>query len=238
MNDCKDMECITIEETSVVNRLEDVGSKTKIIYVTDPMCSWCYGISPVLEGLQNYCHEHNIALEVVVGGLRSGGKGTWTPEFKGFLKETWTRISKVTGLPFSDDLLSHEYFNYDTTPSCDAIVLAKELLSKENKQNIIPFLIELQRKFYQEGQDPKEAQFYQSVCEKTGVDYEAFKSLFNNPKTRSLTKSEFEWCRQVGVSGFPSFLLIYDSKVHLLASGYTSLEKILERLTALESLAV
>ncbi|MFQ5523922.1 MAG: DsbA family protein, partial [Acidimicrobiia bacterium] len=40
---------------------------TKLIYVGDPMCSWCWGFAPEIEDLAD-----EYPVEVVVGGLRPG----------------------------------------------------------------------------------------------------------------------------------------------------------------------
>ena len=39
----------------------------KLIYVGDPMCSWCWGFAPEIESLAD-----DYPIEVVVGGLRPG----------------------------------------------------------------------------------------------------------------------------------------------------------------------
>lgn len=32
----------------------------EVIYVGDPMCSWCYGIAPELDKLKSYCESEEI----------------------------------------------------------------------------------------------------------------------------------------------------------------------------------
>ena len=41
----------------------------RIIYIGDPMCSWCWGIAPELDRLQAWT---TLPFDVVVGGLRPG----------------------------------------------------------------------------------------------------------------------------------------------------------------------
>ena len=42
----------------------------RLIYVMDPMCSWCWGFAPVLQGLAEQAAEHGVPLVLRVGGLR------------------------------------------------------------------------------------------------------------------------------------------------------------------------
>lgn len=42
----------------------------KLIYVGDPMCSWCYGFGKELSAL--VAHVPDLNLEIVVGGSRAG----------------------------------------------------------------------------------------------------------------------------------------------------------------------
>jgi protein-disulfide isomerase-like protein with CxxC motif len=41
----------------------------QLIYVADPMCSWCYGFGPELQALLEMMPDAN--LDIIVGGLRA-----------------------------------------------------------------------------------------------------------------------------------------------------------------------
>ena len=45
----------------------------RLIYVMDPMCSWCWGFAPVAAALIAQAHEAGVPTHLVVGGLRTGG---------------------------------------------------------------------------------------------------------------------------------------------------------------------
>ena len=42
-----------------------------LIYVMDPMCSWCYGFAPVIKRLVAE-QEGTLQFKLVMGGLRPG----------------------------------------------------------------------------------------------------------------------------------------------------------------------
>ncbi|HAB02762.1 MAG TPA: disulfide bond formation protein DsbA, partial [Pseudomonas sp.] len=44
----------------------------RLLYVMDPMCSWCWGFAPVASALIEQAAQAGIATHLVAGGLRSG----------------------------------------------------------------------------------------------------------------------------------------------------------------------
>ncbi|MBB2973011.1 hypothetical protein [Mesorhizobium sp. RMAD-H1] len=77
---------------------------TKTIYLTylfDPLCGWCYGASPALEGL---LQQDGLVLTIIPTGLFAG-PGAF-PMNAGFAAHAWEadqRIAKLTGQVFSED---------------------------------------------------------------------------------------------------------------------------------------
>lgn len=202
----------------------------RVIYVGDPMCSWCYGIAPIVEGLQQYCDTNNLQFEIIVGGLRSGGGDQWNEQFQNFLRHEWQKIEETTGQPFHFDILDLDYFDYDTEPSCRAVVVARDLLPVDNGRSLTTFFAKIQKKFYFENKDPKEIDFYESICDDLGIDYNLFQIRFDSSEAKHQTIEEFRLRSELGVRGFPSFLLIQDKDVSLLTAGYTSLQSLVRKI--------
>ena len=42
----------------------------RLLYVMDPMCSWCWGFAPVVQALAEQAAAAGVPLQLVVGGLR------------------------------------------------------------------------------------------------------------------------------------------------------------------------
>ena len=104
-------------------------------YIGDPMCSWCWGISPALKEVATYCQKHGLDFSVHVGGLRPGGGDAWNSSFKAFLRHEWENIHRVTGQPFGFTILDEAEFNYDTEPACRAVVTMSQL--QESNQSAL-----------------------------------------------------------------------------------------------------
>ncbi len=200
-------------------------------YVGDPMCSWCWGIADSLKALQDFCRERGFQFVLTNGGLRAGGGDEWNAAFRQFLKNEWHHINNVTGQPFSYALLDLDDFNYDTEPACRAVVSAY-LIRPEVK---LQFFHETQKKFYTESADPKDTNFYQSVCHKTGIDYAEFREIFTSDLSANETCKEFRIVREYGVNSFPTILIEKNAVIKKLVSGYIDEQSLIEMVTEAEA---
>lgn len=194
----------------------------EIIYVGDPMCSWCWGISPALHQLEQRAAQEGIPFRIVVGGLRPGGGDPWNEQFQNFLKHHWEEVNERSGQPFGYSLFERESFNYDTEPSCRAVVAARTMDPTLEHR----FFELVQHHFYVQNQDPATDTFYAPICKSLGLDYEAFLKLFHSEEIIAATKAEFQLNRQWGVRGYPTVLLRKDQQLFLLANGYAEFEQL------------
>ncbi len=199
-----------------------------LVYIGDPMCSWCWGVEPVVRRLPEFCAERGAGFSIVAGGLAPGGGFTWDERFKTFLRNEWRHIQTATGQPFSVDLLERDHFHYDTEPPCRAVVLARSILAgrDENDRLLAAFFAALQRRFYVDNQDPATLEFYREPAAQIGLDFEAFAARFDGDDARQAVRREFELNRSWWVRGFPSFALRRGDAVEILASGYVDLPKL------------
>jgi putative protein-disulfide isomerase len=186
----------------------------KLIYVGDPMCSWCYGISEELSLLWE--STPNLEKEIVLGGLRPGGGDEWNKEFTSFLRHHWEDVAQASGAEFSYALLEKNDFLYDTEPSCRAVVIARGM----DSSIALNFFKDVQKKFYYHNEDPKEVDFYQSLCKKYKLDYSTFKAQFTKSSAKEQSTKDFLRARQLGVNSFPTILVEKDGKTQVIARGY------------------
>ncbi|MEM6767569.1 MAG: DsbA family protein [Bacteroidota bacterium] len=206
-------------------------SDMTVIYVGDPMCSWCWGISEHLKRFRKTLAEKGIRYEIVVGGLRPGGGDPWNDKFKDFLRHHWEAVTERSGQPFGYTLLERATFIYDTEPSCRAVVSAKQFVGGET---ISLFFEEVQRKFYVDSEDPTTPEFYRSICEKFGIDFDAFTLVFKSEEAKTATRNEFVLNREWGIRGYPTVLLQHKERLIPLANGYVDLEGLTGKLAAYE----
>lgn len=221
---------------------EDKASKATVAvpvptvrYIGDPMCSWCWGISPELKELESYCRSRNLGFTIHVGGLRPGGGDKWDTGFKSFLRNEWETIRRVTGQPFGFSLLDKAEYDYDTEPACRAVVAMSGLLERRRKdgQALLAFFSGIQRQFYVDGADPKHPEFYRGLCAEAGVSYQEFLESFQSDHTKAATVDEFQRCRGWGIRGFPSVVLDINGRITPVISGYMTSTALVQKLESL-----
>ncbi len=198
----------------------------EVVYVGDPMCSWCWGIAPNLQRLAEHCRDSGLAFRVVVGGLRPGGGDAWTGQFKRFLEHHWREIGKLTGQPFGYELLERDAFDYDTEPACRAVVAARPQAGAAE----LDFFYAVQRKFYVDNEDPKDVDFYRDICAALELDFDRFRERFESDEVRAETLAEFQLNRSWGVTGYPTVLVRTTDRRTTLATGYATFEDMRDRL--------
>lgn len=209
-----------------------INSGSTVHYIGDPMCSWCWGISPTISAVEAFCQAKGIGFSITMGGLRPGGGDPWNDAFKDFLRNEWRHITQKTGQPFGFVLLEAKHFNYDTEPACRAVATVK-LLQVQHQLPVaivLKFLAAIQHDFYVAGKDPKTANFYASICTDLELNFDEFRTLFNSPAGHQAVQQDFARSRQLGVRSFPTLLLEHEGKIKPLAVGYTTAEQVISQL--------
>ena len=213
------------------NTTVSLSGDQEIIYVGDPMCSWCWGISPELNRLERAAEANGIAYRIVLGGLRPDDSEERTEKFRGFLRHHWAEVTKRSGQPFGYDLLKREHFQYNTEPSCRAVIAARTM----NPEVEGRFFELTQHHFYVKNNDPAETSFYGPICEEIGLDFQRFSELFYSEAIKAETLRDFQTNRQWGVTGYPTVIYRNGEKLHAIARGYADFEGMWDAVNELAS---
>jgi len=191
-----------------------------LIFVIDPMCSWCWGFHPVIKELREK-HADTYEFSLVVGGLRTKGQMAWTEESKGYLAQNWNAVSKATKQPFNFSLLNKEVFDYDTYPACKAIVTVRELWGNDAS---FEYLEKIQEAFYVKGENTTTLDVLVSYVD----DKKKFLEFYESERAELLMQHDFSKARSMGANAFPSVVKI-DKDGHMVCQkGYRRLEEILQ----------
>ncbi len=192
----------------------------EMIYVGDPMCSWCWGAANEITQLKEM-YGTEIPFKVILGGLRPGTTAPMQEKQKQFLKTHWEEIQEMTGQPFDFKILERNDFVYDTEPAARAVVSIRKI----NPAIEFDFFKAIQYQFYAKGKDTNLIETYLDVCEEYFIEPSDFEEVFNQESTREATSSEFDQSRSLGIVGFPTVLIRMGAKYQALARGYSTLEK-------------
>ncbi|HXZ48530.1 MAG TPA: DsbA family protein [Usitatibacter sp.] len=200
----------------------------RLLYVADPLCSWCYGFGPELARLLE--RRPDARLELLMGGLRPGNTRPMSPEFQAMLRGHWEHVHAVSGLPFSEAIFAQPGFVYDTEPPCRAVVAARGL----DASHAFGFMKAVQSAFYRDGIDVTRAEALADLAAREGYDRAAFLAAFESPGLREATRADFERARSLGVSGFPTLALERGDSLYLVASGFATADVLGQRLVEIE----
>ena len=193
----------------------------RLIYVMDPMCSWCWGFAPVAAALIAQAAEAGVSTRLVPGGLRTGGSALDGSTRK-YILEHWQAVAEATGQPFRFDDAMPDGFVYDTEPACRALVTAREL----DAERVWPLLALIQRSFYEQGMDVTRAPQLVELAEQVGFDRERFAQQFASHDIRAATSADFSWVQDLGIAGFPTLLAERNGQMALLTNGYQPLDSL------------
>ena len=193
----------------------------RLLYVMDPMCSWCWGFAPVLESLAEQAAAAGVPLQLVVGGLRRDRIAVDAAARVRYLGY-WQAVNASTGQLFNFEAGLPEGFVYDTEPACRALVTARQL----DPESALPLAKLIQQAFYTEGVDVTQAGELVRLAEQAGIPRIVFAEAFDSPAAHAATAADFAWVQDLGIAGFPTLLAERDGQLALLTNGYQPLESL------------
>jgi len=193
----------------------------EILIIVDPMCSWCWGFSPVIRTLEKE-YDSFAPIYPIVGGLRPLSSDPMNDRAKEEIQQHWQNVSEASGQPFDYSFFDRQNFIYDTEPACRALVTVRFLKPKSS----LGYLEILHKAFYAENCDITDTNILADLAEAIGVDQRDFKEFFPTRKMIYLTASDFFRSQSMGVSGFPTTILRSNEKLSLLSAGYQPFSEI------------
>jgi putative protein-disulfide isomerase len=190
-------------------------------YFADPMCSWCWGFSPVIETLRDE-YRARLKIALVLGGLRPGETAPMTASGREDILHHWRQVHERTGQPFRFDNALPDGFVYDTEPASRAVVSVGGI----DPALIFPLFKAIQYAFYAEGRDVTQAGVLADLAAGLGVDKDVFLQAFDSDAAHAKTQAHFRQARQAGVRGFPALILQQDAQLHSVSNGCLPLDTV------------
>jgi len=190
-------------------------------YVADPMCSWCWGFSPVISAIkEKFGAELKISL--LLGGLQPGTTVPMSASSRDEILHHWREVNTRTGQPFLFDGAMPEGFIYDTEPPSRAVLALAEILPEQTFR----FFTTLQEAFYAKQMDITREDILVELLAGYDIKPDAFRALFESDEIKQKTKAHFSRARQTGIRGFPTCVLQDETKHQLLCNGYRPYEEL------------
>jgi len=185
----------------------------KLIYVYDPMCSWCWGYRETWLKLQAALGG-KLAIEYKVGGLAPDSDEPMPKDMQQFLQQTWKRIEQQLGTPFNHEFWHTAQPRRSTYPACRAVLVARQ----HNKEQ--EMLYAIQKAYYLDAQNPSDNSTLASLAEQIGLEKNAFIHEIESEKINSLLMAEINQARSLPIQGFPSLVLENKGKYAAIPVNY------------------
>lgn len=222
--------CFLLFFLGVVSLALGQSSKPTIVYLFDPLCSWCYAFEGEMEKL-NAKYKGRVDFTVVAGGMITGNSVKPISSISEFMLETIPELEEKTGVTFGPAYVDMLKIGTELTDS-ERPSWAVNAIRSFGKDEI-DFASQLQKAFFFEGNSLNQDSTYEKLAAKSGVDKFAFLKVMYSDSIRTVTKENFKKVEESGVGGFPTVLLKRNGKVHLLVEGYERFEKLDKKLEKL-----
>ncbi len=196
-------------------------------YVADPMCSWCWGFSPVIEAIRHEYGEH-LAIRLVVGGLRPGTTEPLAAEKRAEILHHWHSVHQLTGQPFTFEGAMPQGFIYDTEPACRAVVSASII----DLSYTFPLLAAIQRAFYVDQANVTQSDVLIQLAVDLGLPAAQFSQVFASDVAKQTTQRHFYQAIQWDVRGFPSIIVQDATGYRFFANGYCPADTLCQHIDA------
>jgi len=203
-----------------------------LIYVGDPMCSWCYGFAaPLDELLADPQGTAPLQLALVMGGLRPFTTEPIAPARADELVGHWHHVAQASGQPFVDapnTAMHQPGFIYDTEPASRATVAVRSLWP----QQVWRYFKAVQHAFYAEGRNVVEPAVLADLAEQLGLPRTEFANAFASQAMRDATLQDFQQSQAWGIRGFPTLVAEHGDHLHLVGSGFMPIATLRDKLAA------
>lgn len=186
----------------------------RILYFADPMCSWCWGFSPVIAAIADAC-AGAVPVRFCAGGLRAFETRPMDDRSRAYVRHRWQEVAAQTGQPFDFAFFERESFVYDTEPACRAVVAMRNLTPEAT----LAYLAAVQRAFYAGNRDITARDVLTEVAG-AFADPDDFRAVFDAPEIVEATRADFRLAQGLGIQGFPTVVLQHDRDLIALTTGW------------------
>ncbi len=199
-----------------------------LVYVHDPMCSWCFGFEKTRRRIFDAL-DGRIRIERLLGGLAPDSDEPMPQAMQQMLQQTWQRIEQVVpGTRFNFDFWRDNQPRRSTYPSNRAVIAAR----LQGEQYDALMTARIQRAYYEEAKNPSDDEVLIELAADLGLEQERFASDLGAEQTRQRLFDEINLARAMGISGFPSMAVAGDDGVFHIGLDYNDPEAMLREIEA------
>lgn len=197
----------------------------KVIFVTDPMCSWCWGTAPEMSRAMALL-AGRFEFDVLLGGINVDSTQPINDFGRARLADVWRRVAEVTGTAFGQGPPVGD-FVYNSTRACIAVEAMRELTGRPPFE----FLQRLQQRFFLAGEDVTAVPLLLDEAAAHGIDAERFHAVLQEPRSLQRVREGFAAAKSYGTAALPSILIDVGGARRLVAGGYVDAPTLIDALS-------
>lgn len=187
-------------------------AEQRLVLVTDPMCSWCWGMADEFRQAQEQLIGQ-ATFDLMLGGINTHGTQPIGDYGRRFLMKLWREVADTTGQAFGFKL-PDEYI-HNSMLACLAVEVVRDLSGSPPFE----YLRAVQERFFVHGENVNDLDVLHDLAP-DGLDRKAFSDKVHAPSVVERVRFQFEHAGAFGTNALPSLLIEEDGKLQLFAGGY------------------
>ena len=194
----------------------------QLVYFASPMCSWCWGFSPVIQQIKNNFSKQ-VEFRLVLGPFRVDSTEVMDESLRDYVLRQCYKVHETTAQSFDYTFQMGGDFVYNTKHAC----LAIKSLCRQQPWSGLNILDTIQAAFYTKNLNVTHEDVLIGLAEIYKVNTELFIEDLHSSETGKLLDDDFSYCQRLGVLSYPTLIGIKVSKILMLACGfmpYTNIE--------------
>ena len=202
---------------------------TILIYIHDPMCSWCYAFDSSLTALQKKLPDF-IRIKKIVGGLAPDTTNPMPVELQQKIQQTWRRIEQtVPNIQFNYEFWIINTPVRSTYPACRAILAARQQGADFEDKMIGA----IQTAYYQKAKNPSLELTLLECALEVGLDVNRFADDLTSNEIEEELQNEIRIARKLDVISYPSLLLEHNGGLFPVTVDYLDHETMIREIVSI-----
>ncbi len=211
---------------------EQDDRKTRIIYVFDPLCGWCFGFAPVITDMVDK-HEQHFHFEIISGGMITGNREGPIRSMSDYILNAIPRLEATTGVsigqPYVDLVRDGSYHASSVMPS-KALVVFKHLSNNYHFR----FAHDIQKAMFVQGKSLNQMATYLEILKQYPINPDEFIACMNDDAFHQRTLDEFRQAASMGATAYPTLIVKEQNNLNVLSRGYITSVELENRLKKLK----
>ncbi|MDN7245664.1 DsbA family protein [Planococcus shenhongbingii] len=195
------------EEMEIIDLNQPKKSIT-LYYVTDPICSHCWAIEPVLRRFTEQYGDH-FKFQTVMGGLLEKWHDGPIDPANGIYKPAdvaghWREVGEHSRMPIDGSLMIDNPVQSSYPPSR----VFKVIQEKHDEAKANEYLRRAREALFAFNQNISDQAVMIDIVNKMGLDGEAIVAEAEQPRGQQLLNEDFSLARSIGARGFPTIIMV------------------------------